>query len=109
MEIGNLRNIVILKNLPSNIIEEAIVVLKENQKIKKKQYIDNRKKSSEVKKDDGEYIVNEAKLVISDYINNLEKKNEKIDNKTQKKYKRIQYINYALIGVCFLQFIIWLI
>lgn len=109
MEIGNLRNIVILKNLPSNIIEEAIVVLKENQKIKKKEYIDNRKKSSEVQKDDGEYIVNEAKLVISDYINNLEKKNEKIDNKTQKKYKRIQYINYALIGVCFLQFIIWII
>ena len=32
---------VILKNLPSNIVEEAIVVLKENQKIKKKEYIDN--------------------------------------------------------------------
>ena len=32
MEISNLRNMVILKNLPSNIVEEAIVVLKENQK-----------------------------------------------------------------------------
>ena len=109
MEISNLRNMVILKNLPSNIVEEAIVVLKENQKIKKKEYIDNGKKSSEIRKDDREYIVNEARLVISDCINNLEKKNKKEDNNIQKKYKRIQYINYGLIGICFLQFIILII
>lgn len=32
MNTGNLKNIVVLKDLPSNLVEEAIVVLKENQK-----------------------------------------------------------------------------
>jgi len=35
MDSNNMRNTVVLKNLPSNIIEEAFVVLKNNQKIKK--------------------------------------------------------------------------
>ena len=35
MNTGNLKNIVVLKDLPSNLVEEAIVVLKENQKIQK--------------------------------------------------------------------------
>ena len=35
MNTGNLKNIVVLKDLPSNLVEEAIVVLKENQKIPK--------------------------------------------------------------------------
>ena len=35
----NMRNIVMLKDLPSNLVEEAIVVLKQNQKIKKPEYI----------------------------------------------------------------------
>ena len=29
-----MRNIVVLKDLPSNLVEEAIIVLKQNQKIK---------------------------------------------------------------------------
>ena len=33
MGINKKRNIVILKDLPSNLVEEAFVVLKENQKI----------------------------------------------------------------------------
>lgn len=35
MNTGDLKNIVVIKDLPSNLIEEAIVVLKENQKIPK--------------------------------------------------------------------------
>ena len=34
METSNLKNTVILKSIPSNIIEEAIIVLKKNIKIK---------------------------------------------------------------------------
>ena len=30
----DMRNIVVLKDLPSNLVEEAIIVLKQNQKIK---------------------------------------------------------------------------
>ena len=35
MEASKLKNMVILKNLPSNLVEEAIVILKENKKVKK--------------------------------------------------------------------------
>ena len=41
----NMRNIVMLKDLPSNLVEEAIVVLKQNQKIKKPEYIENKGKT----------------------------------------------------------------
>ena len=34
MDISNMKNVVVLKNLNSNLVEEAIVVLKKNQKIK---------------------------------------------------------------------------
>ena len=35
METSNLKNMVVLKNLPSNIVDEAIIVLKANKKTKK--------------------------------------------------------------------------
>ena len=34
METSNLKNMVVLKSLPSNIVEEAIVILKKNIKVK---------------------------------------------------------------------------
>lgn len=34
MDVSNMKNIIVLKNLPSNLVEEAIVVLKENKKVK---------------------------------------------------------------------------
>ena len=40
MEASNLKNMVVLKNLPSNIVDEAIIVLKTNKKVKKLQKIE---------------------------------------------------------------------
>ena len=42
METSNLKNMVVLKNLPSNIVDEAIIVLKANKKTKKLQKIGGR-------------------------------------------------------------------
>ena len=42
MDINRMRNIVILKDLPSNIVDEAFIVLKKNQKIKRFEYADNK-------------------------------------------------------------------
>jgi len=44
METSNLKNTVILKSIPSNIIEEAIIVLKKNIKIKEFELQNKRKK-----------------------------------------------------------------
>ena len=87
MNISDLKNIVVLKNLPSNIVEEAIVVLKPNKKIHKYQIInaieDNEsskkisKKYNENCKEDNTYIVKEAEMLVKSYTENLETKRPK--------------------------------
>ena len=46
METSNLKNTVILKSIPSNVIEEAIIVLKKNIKIKEFELQNKRKTES---------------------------------------------------------------
>ena len=41
MNTENMKNMVVLKNLPSNIVEEAIVVLKNNEVVKDRELIEN--------------------------------------------------------------------
>ena len=49
MEESKLKNMVVLKNLPSNLIEEAIVILKSNKKVKKLEKIDKEKRNEKEK------------------------------------------------------------
>ena len=69
MEESKLKNMVVLKNLPSNLVEEAIVILKANKKVKKLEKIDkdmkneSHKVQNDVNKKD--FVVKEAQLVIS--------------------------------------------
>ena len=100
MEDSNLKNMIILRNLPSNIVEEAIVILKSNKKVKKLEKIDKRelnKKSSNEKKD-SQYILKEAEMLVSNYISKIENRNTRnVKNKeNSRKYKRLK--NYALIS-----------
>ena len=48
METSKMKNMVVLKNLPSNMIEEAIVIFKENSKIKAKDVINKSNQLSPV-------------------------------------------------------------
>lgn len=114
MNMSDMKNIVILKDLPSNLIEEAIVFLKQNQKIKKPEYIENteRFKESSQKEKNKDFVANEAKLVIADYILKIEKENSKtknIDKKVNKKYKRLKNVNFVLLVALVLSFIVNLI
>lgn len=115
MNIGNMKNIVVLKDLPSNLIEEAIVILKENQTIKRPEYSEKKKVSRvEQKKIDNpkEYIVKEAEMVVSQYISNMEQKREK-SSKTlinlAAKYKRLKIMTGGLLFVTIATIIIHLI
>ena len=80
----DMRNIVVLKDLPSNLVEEAIIVLKQNQKIKKPEYVENKGKTEQKseKHKFGNYITKEAEMLITDYITKVEKnkKNKEIKN-----------------------------
>lgn len=101
MNQGGLKNMVVLKNLPSNIVEEAIIVLKTNKKIKQVEKIEKEKmtenKYTKTREDD--YILKEAEMLVNTYISKLEdkKKTIEITNKKEKqKYNRIK--NYAYIS-----------
>lgn len=107
MEAGQMKNIVVLKNLPSNIVEEAIVVLKPNLKIKQTEYV---AKTKENKANSGkDYIIREAESVVSNYISGLDKqkgKNEKTVKQITEKYKRLRMITFLLGGIILFNVII---
>lgn len=101
MNQSSVKNMVVLKNLPSNIVEEAIVILRTNKKTKKLETVEKNKTTenlvNEKKKD--EYILKEAEMLVSNYISRLEEKKnaKKITNKKMnQKYRRIK--NYAYIA-----------
>ena len=48
MENSNMKNMVVLKNLPSNLVEEAFIILKSSKKAKKLEKIEKRKKTEKV-------------------------------------------------------------
>ena len=80
METSNLKNTVILKSVPSNIIEEAIIVLKKNIKVKEYE-IKNKSEKSEK----GNYIIKEAEMIIKQLPDDgiiilLEEKGQKRDS-----------------------------
>ena len=99
MKESNLKNMVILKNLPSNLVEEAIVILKSSKKVKKYERIENKNncnQNAEIKKEK-DYILKEAEMLIQEYISKLEKETEQKTIKTikdSKKYKRLKRYAY---------------
>jgi DNA polymerase III delta prime subunit len=113
MKENNLKNIVVLKNLPSNFVEEAFVILKSNKHAKKLQKIENNKKvkvsgCSEKSKD---YILKEAEMVVLNYISKLETANDAPCIKIQdnKKYKRLKQYSYIATFVILIQMAMLLI
>ena len=83
---NNLKNTVVLKNLPSNIVEEAVIVFKPNIKLKEEQELDNNNKEDKNKegKKEKDYILKEAEMLVNNYIRRVEEK-KKIKNEIQKK------------------------
>lgn len=100
MESSIMKNMVIIKNLPSNIVDEAIVILKPNQKVKNLEFIETSKKSNgeNNKKSNKEYILKEAEIILSDCVKVLENKREKTsDNKMIiKKYKKLSIYSVCI-------------
>ena len=90
---NNLKNIVVLKNVPSNLIDEAIFVVKSKKTAKKLELVEKNstmlfKKTS----NNNDYIIKEAENVISNYISKIEKnKNfKRSDNNIEAKYKKMK-------------------
>ena len=103
---NNLKNMLILKDLPSNLIEEAYIVLNPNLNLKikeTKEAEDNTKDNKVLAKD---YILEEAKYVLLNYISKFETKTEKVNIKLlEKKYKKLKRITIITL-VTFLIYVI---
>ena len=110
METSNLKNMVVLKNLPSNIVDEVIIVLKANKKTKKLQKIENKKiLENQENKKDKEYILKEAEMIVNNYISKIEnKENDKIiiSKDTDGKYKKLKKYAIATTLLCIIQAIV---
>ncbi|MBR3162666.1 MAG: hypothetical protein IKF17_01015 [Clostridia bacterium] len=94
MEKNNLKNIVVLKNLPSNIVDEAIVILKSNKKIKKLEIFDKKSNSKDLNPEikNNIHVINEAEMLVNNYISTIEKDEtkEKYNYKMKEKYNRLK-------------------
>ena len=113
MSTENMKNMVVLKNLPSNIVDEAIVILKPNVKLKSLDLAENKKESKNVKnnkeQNSKKYIINEAEMVLSNYLSKIENEKKsiaKLNKKIENKYKRVRAISIFLGIMLFLSFLI---
>ena len=109
---NNLKNIVVLKNLPSNLVDEAIVILKSNKTAKKFEHIERTSNTSyNGSKDNKDYVVKEAESVISSYIARIEKNKEgkKSNNNIEIKYKKIKAYSIfvsTILAICLIKVLI---
>lgn len=102
MDASRMKNIIVLKDLPSNLVDEAIVILKNGSKIRDKEVVDNNRQTSFEENGEGNYeiAIKEAELLVDDYIKKLEKPKEKMPNsnvrKMHLKYKKLQICSLLL-------------
>ena len=91
---NSVKNIVVIKDLPSNIADEAIVILKPNRKLKSLETIDNNKTIISMKNEkDNKYILKEAELLIKDYISKTD--NTDFNNrKIMEKYRHLKRYSF---------------
>lgn len=115
MDISNMKNMIVLKNLPSNLVDEAFIVLKNNKKIHKYQALDTKEKiniNPDCKNDNKDYIIKEAEMLIKSYTDNLEKDTPKSKNnikKLEKRYKRSVKLNFCFLLIIIIEIIIILL
>lgn len=89
-----MRNTVVLKDINSNLVEEAIIVFKENVKIKEKQLVKGEAKNEDIQENE-KVALDEAENVILDYIKECEETKKRAKQKS--KIKILKGINVFLV------------
>lgn len=95
-----MKNIIVLKDLPSNIVDEAIVILKAGSKVKDKVKKENNTIENIESTEDTSYeiAIKEAEFLVADYMKNLEKPKEDIakTKSISAKYKKLKICSFFL-------------
>lgn len=93
------KNMVVLKNLPSNLVEEAFVILKSNKNAKKLAKVEKSQKKDNMSnnKNEKDYVLKEAEMLVSEYLSRIENTNKQLKNKsiTNRKYKKLKKYAYV--------------
>ena len=95
MDIQNMKNMVVLKDLPSNLIEEAFVVLKDNVKVHREELVGKKKEECKIENmKNKDYVIKEAEMIVAEYISKIETKEfrgtkERI--RLEEKCKKLKY------------------
>lgn len=92
MQNSKLKNSIVLRGMASNIVDEAIVILKPNIKIKKMEIAKNPQvHEKDISKN---FIVKEAEHVILEYMNKINERDyNKSINTMKTKIKKLRIIN----------------
>lgn len=86
-----MKNMVVLRDLPSNIVEEAWIIIKPEIRNKEKELIKRIKNNSMDNKSKGTYVLEEAQSVIEDYLKNINNyRNKKKYEDMEKKYNKLK-------------------
>ena len=83
MENNKIKNTIVLRGMASNVVDEAIVILKPNVKIKKTQAIKNFREKNNSK----ELILKEAEHIVETYVNQISA--EELKKEKKKLEKRV--------------------
>ena len=108
MKTSKLKNMVVLNNFPSNIVDEAIIVLKNGARVKDFQVIE--KNGNNNSKDNGKsenYILKEAEMLLNRYINKVDNKDIKQNKKLEKKYNKLKIYSVVVTIIAVLGIVIW--
>lgn len=93
------KNMVVLKNLPSNLVEEAFVILKSNKNAKKLAKVEKSQKKDNMSnnKNEKDYVLKEAEMLVSEYLSRIENTNKQLKSKsiTNRKYKKLKKYAYV--------------
>lgn len=101
MNVSQMKNILVLRDLPSNIVDEAIIILKNHKIVKKKEIVESAgitKKFEDNFDGSNELAVKEAENLIQDYLKKLEKSKmeKKHTNTILNKYRKLQLVSILL-------------
>ena len=98
MQLSKMKNIIVLKGMSSNVVQEAIVVLKPNVKLKQSEY-NTKGKMNHEDKNKKMIVMKEAENTIHNYVKKLQKENcYKEEIALRKKYRFLQVCNVFLIS-----------
>ena len=100
MQNSRLKNSIILRGMASNIVDEAIVILKPNIKIKNKELTKGKKfKDKKIEKN---LIIGEAEHIILEYVNKIHEKDLNLKKKNLENKNKILKISNIIFIIAFI-------